>query len=258
MRLTSFFSYIPLFIEMYREEIKLATGTGFTVMKGEDFYLITNRHNVTGKDNFTHQCMRSDYIVPNKIVIHFQSYNNPDELVPITQQILNEYEEPLWFEHPELKESADFVAIKLINLENENIKVFPLNHYQDTPFSFSVTDSVSIVGYPYGLKADGLPIWVTGTIASEPMYNFEGLPIILANCSSRSGMSGSPVIIHKTKGQTAEFENFGFRSIHESTWRFIGIYSGRIATPNKDSSASSELGRIWKAQSIYELIDSIK
>lgn len=256
MKEVSHFSHIPLYIELLFNEMVLASGTGFTILIDSGIYLVTNRHNVTGKDNFTGKCISRQLSVPNKIRIHHHKYQKIGEKTVSVEHLYDDEGNPLWYEHPILKEMVDVVAVK-INMELlSDVHIFPLNENESVRFRYGVTETVSVVGFPYGLRAESFPIWVTGSLATDPLINFDDLPVMLVNCTSRSGMSGSPVIIHKSSG-LAEIDGFGTKSIHEPTWEFIGVYSGRVATPEMPSCESSELGRIWKAEIVYELVNSI-
>lgn len=255
---TSPFSSFPLFIEMFFNDTCLSSGTGLVFEKEERFYLITNRHNFTGKDNFTGECLSNTASVPNRIKIHHHLNGSIKVRDPIFEDIITSDFRPLWIEHPVLKDKVDVVALELKNLTID-VPILPLNLYEETKFSFSVTSNVSVVGFPYGLSVENFPIWVTGSIASDPELDFNNLPLMLINCSTRQGMSGSPVIIYRNNG-LEEIEGFGTRSIHAPCWRFIGIYSGRIATRKHSAirdNESSDLGLVWKSSVINELLDSI-
>lgn len=250
----SHFSLIPLYIEMFFDDIKLSSGTGSTVLINDDIYLLTNRHNLTGRNNYTNKCISPTLATPNKIKIHHHVKNTFKKHTVKTEDLLNDVGEPIWHEHPTLKSKVDVVALKLTNLAGTHI--VPLNEIEPVPFSYGVTSTVSVIGYPYGIRAEGFPVWVTGSVATDPLINFDNLPISLINCSSRSGMSGSPVIIYKSDGQTADIDGFGTRAIHDPSWRFLGIYSSRISPP-MEKYESSDLGHVWKAEVIYELLESL-
>lgn len=81
------------------------------------------------------------------------------------------------------------------------------------------------------------------------MPNFDNLPIQLIDCRTRQGQSGSPVIAYRAGGSVAMAD--GSSAIFTGpVERFIGIYSGRI-------NAESDLGIVWKASAINELIQTL-
>lgn len=53
------------------------------------------------------------------------------------------------------------------------------------------TTTITLIGYPYGFydKKNSLPIWKTGSIASEPEIDFENKPLFLIDVSAFPGMS---------------------------------------------------------------------
>ena len=73
---------------------------------------------------------------------------------------------PKWLEHPRLGRRMDVVALPLRVPSKEDVLYVPWKPKPDS--KLWVTEDVSIVGYPYGLNSNNLPIWVRGTVASEP------------------------------------------------------------------------------------------
>jgi hypothetical protein len=54
-----------------------------------------------------------------------------------------------------------------------------------------------MIGYPNGIwdQANNLPIVRKGITATNPMHNYNGLPIFVIDCACFPGSSGSPVLI---------------------------------------------------------------
>lgn len=76
-----------------------------------------------------------------------------------------------------------------------------------------------------------------------------GGQFFLIDCRTREGQSGSAVIAYRSAGVVSE--KIGTLTVHEEpVTRFLGIYSGRI---NRDS----DIGIVWKAKAIRELIESV-
>jgi len=86
-------------------------------------------------------------------------------------------------------------------------------------------------------------------MASEPDINFGNLPVFLIDCRSRQGQSGSAVIAYRRGGMVA-MANGGSAAFGGPVYKFLGIYSGRI-------NQESDLGIVWKASAIKELIDNV-
>jgi hypothetical protein len=102
-----------------------------------------------------------------------------------------------------------------------------------------------------------LGVWATGFVASEPDVDFDDLPIFLVDCRTREGQSGSPVIVYGNGGMFPMQD--GSTAVMGEVIRFLGIYSGRIRDASEPgTSPSSDLGIVWKAHALRELVDSIK
>lgn len=134
--------------------------------------------------------------------------------------------------------------------------------------------TVSVVGYPLGFRdrANKLPVWKTGHIASEPDVDFDGDPRFLIDITGRPGMSGSPVIgghmemYLPTKG----IPHIG------GSGRLLGVYASNAirsftaSGPTEEVSLEEaaeegrtdwiprpELGFVWKARLISETVTAL-
>ncbi|WP_214816620.1 serine protease [Exiguobacterium sp. s59] len=239
-----------LLIKMYYNESYLSSATAFIATSPSGPVLLTNRHNVTGKNNITGDCLSKRGAVPNKIKIY---HNKVDELGSNIAKVENLYrdidslDEPLWIEHPEWNSSVDFVALKLTSLED--VELYPYNLDEGNHMIIGVAETVSVVGFPFGIEVgSNTAIWATGFIASEPELDYRNLPLFLIDCRSRQGQSGSAVVAYRPSG------NFnmpgGYAITGGPMTKFLGIYSGRI-------NSESDIGLVWKASAIKELVNSI-
>lgn len=237
-----------LMIELRFGEQTLATGTGFTVVHKDIPYLITNRHNVTGRNQETGQPLSRTGGIPDNIVIIHNRKNRVGEWLGCIEPLYTD-NKARWYEHPTLGSQADFVALPLSNLED--VELYPYNPSNPgRNIAIGPAETVSVIGFPFGLTAGGsLGIWATGFIASEPMIDFHELPILLIDCRSRQGQSGSPVIAYRSGG-LVNLDNGSSATFNGPVSKFIGIYSGRI-------NPESDLGIVWKAYAISELIESL-
>lgn len=238
-----------LFIEMQFNGQPLATGTAFVVNGKTRPLLITNRHNVTGRNPQTNEPLSTSAGIPNQIVIIHNRKGRLGEWITRLEPILDDDGNPLWFEHPILKNNADFVALPLTSLDD--VEIAPYDVVTTGPnFNVGPADILSVVGFPFGLQAGGsLAVWATGFMASEPDVDFNNLPVFLIDCRSRQGQSGSAVIAHRAEG-TAMMIDGKLGSFMNPVYKFLGIYSGRI-------NSESDLGIVWKASAIKELVQSI-
>jgi len=243
-------SYKSLYVEPCFESQKLASATGFIVKIASGYALITNRHVITGRNNITGELLDPQTAsVPKEIMItHLDSKCSPGTGWTKTTEPLYKANSPLWIEHPRLHEKADIVALKLTEIKGVQFSPYDIN--DNNNFILKPTDIVSVVGFPFGLCVnEGLAIWATGFIASDPEVNYNKEPVFLIDCRSRSGQSGSPVIAQRNKGHSyVTRSGIYYDKLHTE---FLGIYSGRI---NRDS----DIGMVWKASAIQELIGSIK
>lgn len=238
-----------LLIEMQFNGKALATGTGFVVESpSNDPYLLTNLHNVTGKNPHTGETLSKTGGVPNEIIIIHNRKGKLGEWV-FRKENLYDNLNPLWIEHPTLGAKADFVALKLKDIDD--VETYP--YAPDNPgpkILVGPADPVSVIGFPFGVTAGGaFGVWATGFLASEPTVDFNDLPIHLIDCRTRQGQSGSPVIAFRSGGAVS-LEDGSSAIFNGPVDRFMGIYSGRI-------NAESDLGIVWKASAINELIKTL-
>jgi hypothetical protein len=223
----------------------LSTGTAFVATTPSGPVLITNRHNVTGRDQNTDKPLSSTGGVPNKVVVIHNSKGHLGQWVPRVEPLLDGTK-PRWQEHPTLGPKADFVALRLTQLAD--VECYPHDVVNVGPDIFvGPADPVSVIGFPFGVTAGGaFGVWATGFLASEPIVNFADLPIQLIDCRTRPGQSGSPVVAYRSGGMVPMVSG-DTAAFNGPVSRFIGIYSGRI-------NAESDLGIVWKASAIQELV----
>ena len=229
----------------------LSTGTAFVVQSPCGPVLITNRHNVTGRHNITNELLCKQGHIPDEIIILHNRRGQLGKWIDRNELLLEDYN-PLWIEHPTLGVKADFVALPLKNLDD--VELYPYDIAPPSPdkaILVKPSDTVSVIGFPFGITGGGaLGIWATGFMATEHDIDFGELPTFLVDCRARPGQSGSAVIAHRNTGMMKTESGKSFMSTGAVT-RFMGIYSGRI-------NDQSDLGIVWKASAIKELVDSIR
>lgn len=200
-------------------------------------YLITNRHNVTGRNNETDKCLSPTLGTPDNLRITHNFSGNFGTFITTVEHLFDG-DDPRWVEHPSYKSTADVVALPLIELEN--VALLPFAATANTHNAIRCADPVHVVGFPFGLRtAVSMGIWATGFVASEPEINHGGEPVFLIDCRTREGQSGSPVV--------AKLDLDQFYGNRNDDYVLLGIYSGRV---NKDS----DIGKVWKAYIIAELV----
>lgn len=236
-RAVSKYSAMSLLVRMHYGDTHLSTGTGFVFYNGYSNFLVTARHNVTGRNQDTGDCLAGHGGVPNRLTVFFNKKGALGDYVEVEVPLFDDDDKPLWREHPMLGAKADIVAIELP--DRDDIDFYPYLPSSSYPkIKVTVSERASVIGFPFATSAGGLfAVWVNGFIASEPNLDFGGNPSILIDCRTRTGQSGSPVILYTTSGYTDENENTLFAS--GEYVRPIGIYSGRI-------NSESDLGIVWK------------
>ncbi|CAI0696481.1 trypsin-like peptidase domain-containing protein [Serratia entomophila] len=266
---TSVVSFKSIYLEMMFEDNVLSKGTGFITKTKFGDVIVTNRHNVTGKDQNTGKHLSSTLGEPDRIAVHFFCMCDDGINVKTEKHIIKikNNGSALWLEHPVLKEKADVVIIPIINYKLDiphyfkyEISTRKLDVHDpeegimtngSLPLSVDVADRVSIIGYPYGKRINNtLPIWLSGYIASEPYVNYDNLPVFLVDARTRKGQSGSPVVKVTSGGmdRLEASENISHATFNPGCIRFLGIYSGRL-------SEESDIGMVWKSSCILGIVN---
>jgi trypsin-like peptidase len=238
-----------LYLQFLVNGSRLFTGTGFVATAPRGPVLITNRHLVTGRHQDTGECLSKTLGVPDEVGIFHNLKDKLASWIMCGEKLLTAEGEPLWFEHPIWGPKADFVALPLTQTDRVDLYPYTLG-IGDPAIRVFPGDVVSVVGFPFGmLGAGALPLWVTGFVASEPVVNYNDLPIFIIDCRARSGQSGSAVIAYRSGG-AVQLDDGQLVMFPGAASRFLGVYSGRI-------SEQSDLGIVWKASAIQELVSSL-
>lgn len=256
---TSFSTYYLQMIP-YGSEIAMSTATGFVYQSGSILYLITNGHNFTRLNCETNERITASAAFPVKVKTKFRGINpeSPD-MIGTVEFSLNLYEDeehqkPKWLIHPEYGYKVDVVAMEILDLSTYTgiLKFYPINKFDySEEFPIRVSDDVFILGYPFNVTGGSdLPIWKRGSIATEPSIDIDNLPKYLIDTASRSGMSGSPVVMQRS-GFHMSGNQISTTDILGVIRNFAGIYSGRIGA--KDNF-DVQLGIVWKPHVIEEII----
>jgi hypothetical protein len=233
-------SVASLYITAQRQGQEIATATGFVVRRDRPL-LITNRH-VVLHPPASH--------FPDALVINHNRAGALGDHVAKVEMLYDPDGRSLWYEHPGRGSDVDVVALPLTQLDGVDLHAH--DPYDQKPpaqtVRLAVTQPLNIVGFPFGeLGSARLGIWVRGFIASEPEIMFRNLPCFLIDSRTRSGQSGSPVIVYARGGQF-QMEDGSQALMAGVVEQFVGVYSGRI-------DAQSDLGFVWTAQALREVID---
>ena len=279
-------SYVALRMYMYFDNEKIAVGTAFIYLYDEKPYLITNWHNISGREPSNLIPKHSQCALPKKISIEVPLVSLNQETYSITwkEHPVSLYRdngdtptESVWYEHPQHGYNVDVVAIPLYDEIFSPLKsIHYISNTQTNVISgeretaiCAVNDpdiglqkvlllpslDVFVLGFPIGMSGgEGFPVWKRGSIASEPDLNIDNLPKLLIDTATRKGMSGAPVFVQQRGDWLSEERDmFGNPKKGQGLGRrFIGIYSGRVG----DGEFQAQLGIVWKASVIEEIIRS--
>jgi Trypsin-like peptidase domain len=238
------YSTMSVFVQLYYmegAEKPIGNGTAFTVQEKGQNYLITNWHVVTGRNSVTNKPINENGVCDPDFMLVWFFTKAVGLWFPKRIILKDENGQNLWIEHPKGRQ-VDVVAIPYVPSAEIYITNLDLST-SSIPLRMYPSREVSIIGYPLGLSAGGkFPIWKKGHVASEMDLDFDNKPIFLIDATTRSGMSGSPVILRQSGLVEMETE------ITTGTYtKFLGIYSGRI-------HEQSEIGQVWKPHVIGEII----
>lgn len=236
-----------LLIEMRAKGTALSLGTAFVVNGKHGPALVTNWHNLAGRNPETKQPMSPTGAVPDEIRIVHNKLNALGNWIPVTESLFSNGK-PRWSEHPKHGEKVDVVALPLS--DTTEVHLYPHDLSGGPKVRVGPAEPVSVIGFPFGIQAGGsLAVRATGFLASEPDIDFRDLPLMLVDCRTREGQSGSAVIAYRAGGAVS-MEDGSTAIMSGPAQRFLGCYSGRI---NKES----DLGLVWKASAVQEVVNAI-
>jgi len=235
-----------IYLEMFRGNLRLASGTGIVCDAPAGHVLISNWHNFSGRNNQTGQCLSTTLAEPDLVRCYLRSVANPAECIPVDFALLDGDGAPKWIEHPVFGSRVDVAALPISC--PSTAQVFPVSWRNPIPLAQRVGFPAKVVGYPFGFRINRhLPVWATGHIASDPELDVDDLPLMLIDCRTRRGQSGSPVLLHYPQGMMYPHEDGAPSFSPADVSRLLGIYSGRI-------SVGSDIGRVWKLSAATEII----
>jgi len=247
-------------------EQRLSLGTGFFFLHSLEgaryVFLATNYHVLTG-----FAPSQTDDPAGDRVVFYLhKSREQPGQVQRVIYPLFTRDGTPMWLTNPRFPE-ADVALIPLATsvMEGCNLQCIAQN-WIDTRILLRPASSVSMVGYPYGFHDtyNNLPIWKTGSLASEPDFDFGGKPLLLVDISTFRGMSGSPVFAIR-QGAYEMAENQATIGVAR---KFLGIFSAfqtvrlkaylqELAQASRMAVVTEEnlqLGYVWKASVLSEVV----
>lgn len=260
-------STTPVFL--FKGKKLVSQGTGFFYVHNQEknsiLFLVTNHHVLTGSSPSENKLPIGDNI---SFQFHL-SEEDPGKTKSVCLSLFTKDGKPVWINNPSYPD-ADLAVIPIVPILFDGCKVFGISEeWVKGNLMIRPTTNVTLVGYPYGLydEKNSLPIWKTGSVASEPKMDFNGKPLFLVDVSAFPGMSGSPVFaISYGMYETEEGATTvgGIR-------KFMGIFAS-MQMINKEryleeitheaklgimDSESLEIGHVWRSNLIIDTVKSI-
>lgn len=253
------FSATAIPLRLLFGDTPLSAATGFVWGHGGSYYLVTNWHNVTGKDPNTGKHLSRTAAEPNRVLAFFSGKGDLRTRPVIYISLFDESGDPLWLVHPDAGQQVDVVALPIPETIANEVDLHPINDLPTEVLDICVGMEVFVIGFPLGPKLAltppfspallFFPVWKRGSIASEPQMLVGPQRHILVDTASRSGMSGSPVILRQ---RLSVVEGGGIATIDtRPKTRLIGVYSGRIG---QSDSLDAQLGICWPVELLEQII----
>ncbi|MDX1870690.1 hypothetical protein SBI67_01025 [Mycolicibacterium sp. 120266] len=255
----------------------LAHGSAFAYECDGQTYLVTARHNLTGRHWQTNVYLGEYEVSPTHLQITLLTKPPAEgwQLQPTGDDartastafrarqflisLIGEDWAPLWKQHPVHGGDVD-VAVQAINFDDDDL-IYPWKYPVEetdpraTKWSnLAPAQDVFVVGYPYALSTGPLfPLWIRGTVASDTHFGVvvdgKQLPLILVDARTRTGQSGSVVIRHIPQGAVVPTMGNSIGITQRPQSQVVGVYSGR-------TSDESDLGYVWPIAEVEEICRS--
>lgn len=238
-------SLTSLYLKLNVNGSGLSTATGIVVEYDGKYFLITNWHVLSGRNPETGQPMSPTAGIPNEVRIAHHIKSRLGEWRFHGESLQASDGSPRWISHPD-GSNVDVAALELQNIQPDT-QLYPFDlGLADVDVLLQPAMDVSVIGFPLGLRPNAFfPIWKTGHIATDPDLPYGGKPAFLIDATTRSGMSGSPVVIRTQGAYTDSSHNYVVTG--GTLTKFLGLYSGRIHD-------EIEIGCVWRPHVISELL----
>jgi hypothetical protein len=261
-------SFSSVKIELFtKDNVRLESASGFVVEAGNQYYLITNWHVVSGGQQ---ELDKKPHLLKASVHIHGGAGEQPAPFAMgmrkrITMQLCDDNGSPRWIEYrtnDNKQHPVDIVALPIqvdlalrlfrgnipgINIDKaswvENIdswrkvSAIPISAI-DTDVEYGPPDTVHVIGYPLGWAPEGTErtssaFWRTSFIASE-IYEpgMRRTNTFFIDPCAPEGMTGAPVI-----------------GIKNDRRKLLGVYSDLSTT-----EFGAKAGMVYDAWLVKELI----
>ena len=258
-------------VNLFKGNTLVSQGTGFYYVENQGekqiLFLVTNYHVVTGSAPTEKKAPLGDNV---SFQFH-ESNEQTGKIKTVKYPLFTKTAKPVWLSNnaypdadlavipvvPELWKNCSISCISA-DWAQPKMKIRPTTKTQRSAGTHTVTEDA----------ANALPVWKTGSVASEPDVDFDGKPLFLIDVSAFPGMSGSPVFaIASGIYEMAEGGNMTPGVVRQ----FLGIYAS-MQMVGKDKYLeqivhgaklgikdfeSLEIGHVWKASLILDTVKAI-
>ncbi|MEP3637291.1 MAG: trypsin-like peptidase domain-containing protein [Paracoccaceae bacterium] len=240
-------------IETYVLETQafLTSGTCWFGQKGGRTYLISNYHVLKGRLVANDKPHHPSAGLPGMYKVHCwltkpisTTANGERQLqtMGMTMKLMTDDVVILWNETLRSDVAAIDISDQLKDRSaGYDLETWDLDSLSSPQKPLEVTNDLFIVGFPQTelSRSTNSPIYKSATIASEPETTHSA-GYFLADGKTKSGMSGSPVLVKD--GLSGQPSATGFQ-LKMGDPHLIGVYSGR--DENDPDLYTAELGKVW-------------
>ncbi len=228
---------------------QIGTASGFFYTRGDDLFLVTNRH-----------VCKDDVAGTAPDVLRLTLHTDAADLKKTATLDVPLYHggKPVWRIHPTFKD-ADVVLLKLDTAAVKKkfvITAFSKDSFLPPNLPLHPGEDVFVMGYPFGVHDTvfALPIFRSAMIASSYGVPFQGEPFFLTDANLHPGTSGSPVL---TKPKSAWVDDKGNTSLTSgTTYYLVGVHSAILSvntTGPHQTSIPLGLGTAWYAELLEDI-----
>ncbi len=231
-----------IYLESFKDNKILTTGTGFLVKYRNIEYFITNWHVLTGKETD----LRFKHSAPDGLFIHFQKNNLNYRYMLLSNDG--------WIEYKDVKTNIVF-DIAAIPISNELKNALPNNYYLIDTLSYepNANETYLMHGFPASYIQGGKNIFQPKIIPLSIIPNSEISKLfgINDNASQKSSNIVKFYLFGNFFKHSKEMENGVSGSpIYSQDKRLMGIYSFKFF--------GESVGYFWSIKSIIRLLDKGK
>lgn len=236
-------------ITVLKDGLEKGTATGFFyVNKNKNLFLVTNKHNIYGKEDYQNPIAKAifDKFKLNLHIDEDNLVNNEYIEIPLFER-----EKEVWLEHQNPKVD---VIILPVNINRNKYIIRPIDDsYFDNNYLIVDFEKIFIMGYPHGWydKLNNIPITRIGHLSSPFYVGFKRQDRMLADVEVHPGMSGGPVFM------LLNFYTDQLGNVRGGTEKHIlvGICSGKpIIKDKKENIVQHRMTCIWSYRLIQEIL----